>query len=300
MGYAILAFLIIFLLVGSGLLLMFYRELLGQRLAAILEPGSQRDSQSSAVRQVAESIGVFGSSIRKAVATGEKEASVVRKRLVMAGYRREQHVNVLYAARFIVPMLLCVVIYFTGIYHWSPVLTFLFALVIGYLAPDYWLTHQIAARETDLRFGLPDTLDLLVVCLEAGLSLDQAVLRAADELSFTHPAIADELGLVMLEVRAGKPRVDAWRSLTERTDESSVRMLVSILIQSDQFGTGISRTLRIHSDTMRTQRKQRVEEMAAKTTVKLVFPLALLIFPSVMLVAVGSAFIQIGQLFHAW
>jgi tight adherence protein C len=126
------------------------------------------------------------------------------------------------------------------------------------------------------------------------------VLRAADELRFTHPVIADELGLVMLEVRAGKPRVDAWRALTDRTDDSSIRMLVSILIQADQFGTGISKTLRIHSETMRVQRKQRIEELAAKTTVKLIFPLALLIFPSVMLVAVGSAFIQIYQLFQNW
>jgi tight adherence protein C len=298
MEYAILAFVIVFLLLASGLLLLFYRELLGQRLAALL--GSRDVIAPSKVERMTESLGGFGESVRKTFMKGEKEASVVQKRLIMAGYRKEQHINVLYASKAGVPLLLCLVAFATGAYHWSPFIVFLLAIAIGYLAPDYWLTHRITARENDIRVGLPDTLDLLVVCLEAGLSLDQAVLRASDELRFTHPVIADELGLVMLEVRAGKSRVDAWRALTERTDDSSVRMLVSVLIQADQFGTGISRTLRIHSDTMRTQRKQRVEELAAKTGVKLVFPLALLIFPSVMLVAVGSALIQIGKLFNAW
>jgi tight adherence protein C len=143
-------------------------------------------------------------------------------------------------------------------------------------------------------------LDLLVVCLEAGLSLDQAVLRTSDELRFSHPVIADELALVMLEVRAGKSRVAAWRSLAERTDLDDIRMLVSILVQADQFGTGISKTLRTHSETMRTRRRQRVEEIAAKTSVKLVFPLVLFIFPSIFVVALGSAVIQISEGFKVF
>jgi tight adherence protein C len=136
---------------------------------------------------------------------------------------------------------------------------------------------------------------VLVVCLEAGLSLDQAVLRAIDELRPSHPAIADELGLSMLEVRAGRARVEAWRSLAERIDVEAVRMLVSILVQADQFGTGVSKTLRTHSETMRIRRRQRVEELAAKTSVKLVFPLLLFIFPTLWVVVLGPAIITITE-----
>lgn len=298
MEYAIFAFLIFFLLITSGLLLLFYREVLGQRLATIL--GSRGTSASpvvSKVKQAAESLGTFAESLQKVVPKSEKETSVVQKRLILAGYRNESHLNIFYASKAAVPVLLCMMAVASGAYRLSPFVVFLVAIVIGYLAPDYWLGHSIKSREIKSRLGLPDTLDLLVICLEAGLSLDTAVLRAADELRFTHPVMADELGLVMLEVRAGKPRVDAWRALAERTDSSPIRMLVSILIQADQFGTGISKTLRIHSDSMRTQRKQLIEELAAKTSVKLVFPLALCIFPSVFAVAIGPALIQITQLF---
>ena len=296
MVYAFLAFIVFFLLVSSALLLLFYRELLGQRLAGILASRTVGAQPTlSKVQRAAESLGGFAGSIQKVMPKSEKETSVVQKRLVMAGYREKNHINVFYAFKAIAPLLLCVAAFATGAYQWSPFVVFLTAMVIGYLAPDYWLGHRITARQNDIRLGLPDVLDLLVVCLEAGLSLDQAVLRATDELSFSHPVIGDELGLVMLEVRAGRSRVDAWRSLAERTDVDAVRMLVSILVQADQFGTGISKTLRIHSDTMRTRRKQRVEEVAAKTAVKLVFPLVLFIFPSLFVVTLGPALILISE-----
>jgi tight adherence protein C len=296
MGYAISAFIIFFLLIASGLLLLFYREALGQRLAGIL--ASRQDSglnAASKVRQAAESFGSIAGSIQMLVPKSEKEASLVQKRLARAGFRNESAINILYAAKALVPMLLCVVVTATGVYHWSPFLIFAGAIVLGYLLPDYWLDHRIQARGDEIRMGLPDVLDLLVICLEAGLSLDQGVLRATDEMRSSHPAIADELGLAMLEVRAGKPRTDAWRSLAERTNLDAVRLLVSILVQADQFGTGISKTLRIHSDTMRTRRKQRVEELAAKTPVKLVFPLVLFIFPSLFVVTMGPAMILIME-----
>jgi tight adherence protein C len=159
----------------------------------------------------------------------------------------------------------------TGAYRWTWFVVFAIASVIGYLIPDYVLDHLIKAREEEIRRGLPDLLDLLVVCLEAGLSLDQAMWRAVDEMRPSYLAIADEFGLAMLEVRAGRPRVQAWRSLGERNDLEAMHILVSILVQTDQFGTGISMTLRSHSETMRTRRRQFVEEEAAKTTVKLLF-----------------------------
>ena len=135
----------------------------------------------------------------------------------------------------------------------------------------------------------------MVVCLEAGLSIDQAAIRSSEEMSFSHPAIADELALAMLEVRVGQPRMEAWKHLAERTNVEAIRMLVTILVQADQFGTGISRTLRVHSDTMRTQRRQKLEELAAKTAVKLIFPLALFIFPSFFVVVLGPALLMLAE-----
>ena len=143
-------------------------------------------------------------------------------------------------------------------------------------------------------------LDLLVICMEAGQSLDQATARTAQELSRAQPEISDELGVVVLEQRAGRPRADAWRHFAERTAVDSVRNLVSVLVQAEQFGTSIAKTLRIHSDTLRTQRRQQVEEQAAKTTVKLVFPLVFFIFPSIFLVALGPAAIIIQESFKTF
>ena len=296
MGYAIAAFIVFFLLVASGLLLLFYREVLGQRLAGILRPRGETGSTiGSKFREAAESFGIVAGSIQKVVPKSEKEVSIIRKRLVRAGFRNEGAINAVYASKAILPVMLCVIAVATGLYRWSPVVVFGAAILLGYIVPDFILDSLIKKRANQIRRGLPDVLDLLVVCLEAGLSLDQSVLRAVDELRSSFPAIVDELGLVMLEVRAGRPRTEAWRGLSERTDVDGIRTLVSILIQADQFGTGISKTLRIHSDTMRTRRRQRVEEMAAKTAVKLVFPLLIFIFPSLWVVVLGPAIILISE-----
>jgi tight adherence protein C len=168
---------------------------------------------------------------------------------------------------------------------------------LGYLLPDYWLEYRIRARANALQQGLPDLLDLMVVCLEAGLSIDQAALRSSEAMRFSHPAIADELTLVTLEVRAGQSRMEAWRHLAERTNVEAIRIFVTMLVQADQFGTGVSRTLRVHSDTMRIQRRQKLEELAAKTAVKLVFPLALFIFPSFFVVVLGPAILTLAEAF---
>jgi len=142
-------------------------------------------------------------------------------------------------------------------------------------------------------------LDLLIICIEAGLSLDQATARAAEELRKAQPELCDELTVVVLEQRAGRPRADCWRNMADRTGVDSVRNLVSMLIQSEQLGTSIARTLRIHSDTLRTQRVQAVEEAAAKLTIKLLFPLVFFIFPSLFLVVLGPAIISMMAGFGA-
>jgi tight adherence protein C len=159
------------------------------------------------------------------------------------------------------------------------------------MAPDFWLSNRISARKLKLRLGLPEALDLIVICVEAGLSMDKATMRTAEELRISQPAIADELNLVYLEQRAGRPRGEAWRNLGDRTDVDTIRSLASILIQADKFGTSIGKMLRAHSETLRTRRRQDAEEQAAKTTVKLVFPLVLFIFPSLFVVTLGPSMI---------
>ena len=196
-----------------------------------------------------------------------------------------------YAAKVLVPGGLCVLVTVTHIYALSPLFVYALAAGLGYLAPDLWLSNRVAARQMRLRLGLPEALDLLVICVEAGLSIDRATMRAAEELQISQADIADELNLVYLEQRAGRPRSEAWTHAAERTGVDTIRSLASILIQADKFGTSIGRTLRGHADTLRTQRRQDAEEKAAKTTVKLVFPLVIFIFPSLFVVTLGPAMI---------
>jgi tight adherence protein C len=144
---------------------------------------------------------------------------------------------------------------------------------------------------------LPDVLDLLVICMEAGLSLDQATARTAQELNQSQPELCDELNIVVLEQHAGRGRADAWKHMAERTGVESVRNLVSMLVQTEQFGTSIAKVLRVHSDSLRVQRVQMIEELASKTSVKLVFPLVLFIFPALFLVTLGPAAIVMVESF---
>jgi tight adherence protein C len=208
--------------------------------------------------------------------------------------------RIFYAAKVFVPATLFLLVLITGIGRYSPFFAYAMALGLGFLVPDFWLGRQISIRQARIRRGLPDVLDLLVICIEAGQSMDQATARTAEELHRAQPAISDELSVVVLEQRAGRPRADAWRHFAERTAVDSVRNLVSVLVQSEKFGTSVAKTLRVHSDTLRTQRRQKVEEQAAKTTVKLVFPLVLFIFPSLFLVTLGPAVIIMTESFHKY
>jgi tight adherence protein C len=227
----------------------------------------------------------------------QAEVSVAQQRLIRAGYRTDSAVKVFYGMKVLVPVALCTVVLCSGLASESPFIAYAAALGVGYLAPDFWMGRKIAARQTRIRLGLPDMLDLLIICIEAGLGLDQATARAAQELSSAQPAISDEFGVVVLEQRAGCPRSDAWRHLAERTDVETVRTLVSMVVQSEKFGTSVAKILRTHSETLRTRRVQAVEEQAAKTTIKLIFPLVLFIFPSLFLVTLGPAFILMSESF---
>jgi tight adherence protein C len=300
MGLAGLTFLFIFLLVASGGLILFYREAMIERISSAITPRPRQGSLREAIEQTGATLGSVVERFERVLPKSTAEMSVVQKRLVRAGYRSDSAVKLFYGAKVIVPLVLCILALMTGVGSYSPFFIYLVALGLGFLLPDFWLSNRISARQARIRRGLPDVLDLLVICIEAGLSLDQAVARTAEELKLAHPVVSDELDIVVLEQRAGLPRADAWKHFAERTNVESVRNLVSVLVQSEKFGTSVAKTLRIHSDTLRTQRRQTVEEQAAKTTVKLVFPLVLFIFPSLFLVTLGPAAITVMESFDRY
>jgi len=300
MGLAVFTFCVIFLLIVSGGLLLFYREAMLQRMRTVVATGDKRGNFSSVLQQTGVALGEVIYQFERVLPKSQAEVSVTQQRLIRAGYRRDSALKNFYAAKVLIPMILCVLVTITGLAHASPFVVYICAVGLGFLAPDFWLGRRIAKRQSDIRRGLPDVLDLLVICIEAGQSLDQATMRTSQELSAAHPAITDELSIVVLEQRAGRARIDAWRNFADRTAVDSVRNLVSVLVQSEQFGTSAAKTLRVHSDTLRTQRRQKVEEQAAKTTIKLVFPLVFFIFPSLFLVTIGPAAITISESFKKY
>jgi tight adherence protein C len=168
--------------------------------------------------------------------------------------------------------------------------------IIGFYLPNLWLHFKIKNRKNTIRDGFPDALDLLTVCVEAGMGLDSAITRVAREIALTNKVLSDELNLYNLEMRAGKFRRDALKNLAMRTDLEEVNNLVTLLIQTDKFGTSVAKALKVYSDTMRTQRFQRAEEMAAKIPVKLLFPLILFIFPALFVAILGPAVINIYRI----
>jgi tight adherence protein C len=297
MGFAIFAFWVIFLLIASGGLLLFYREAMLKQISRAITQRTKRGSLSYTLQKTGSSLGVMVEQFERVVPKTQAEVSVAQQRLIRAGYRTDSAVKVFYGMKVLVPVALCTAVLCSGLASESPFIAYAAALGVGYLAPDFWMGRKIAARQTHIRLGLPDMLDLLIICIEAGLGLDQAMARAAQELSSAQPAISDEFGVVVLEQRAGRPRSDAWRHLAERTDVDTVRTLVSMVVQSEKFGTSVAKILRTHSETLRTQRVQAVEEQAAKTTIKLIFPLVLFIFPSLFLVTLGPAFILMSESF---
>lgn len=299
MGYAILSFFTVFVLVASMGLLLFYRETMVSRINEVIRPRPKNKNLVETMRESKFSLSAVVERFEQMLPKSQAEVSVITKRLMIAGYREESAVKVFYGWKVLLPLLLCAVALVTGLGDKSPFVVYLACLGIGFLGPDFWLGKMISRRQHRIRRGLPDVLDLLVVCMEAGLSLDQACSRTSVELKKVQPDLCDELGMVVLEQRAGRPRADAWRNLGERTGEEGVRNLVATLIQSEQLGTSIAKTLRVHSETLRTQRIQQVEELAAKTTVKIVFPLVFFIFPSLFLVTLGPAAILMMDQFKA-
>jgi tight adherence protein C len=220
-----------------------------------------------------------------------KEMGQLRLRLVQAGYRREEALTVFFGIRVTFALLLFSL--FSSSVLARPNMTIALAgLGVGYVLPGMVLARLAKRRAHRIRLSLADALDLLVVSVEAGLGLDQALSRVGSELAFAYPELSEELRLVNLELRAGKARPEALRNLADRTGVEDLNSLVTMMIQTDKFGTSVAQSLRVHSETLRTKRRQRAEEAAAKTGVKMVFPLVFCIFPAIWVVTIGPAAIK--------
>jgi tight adherence protein C len=230
--------------------------------------------------------------LSKALPLSPEETSKTRTWLMQAGYRDPKHVTLYFALRVIGVIVGVGTVLALGIGLDSP--WFLVGIPgLGFLLPRFILKRMIKARQHRIRIGLADALDLTVICVEAGLSLDQAMARVGDDLSHAHPDLSDEYHLVNLEMRAGKPRPEALRNLADRTGVDDIKALVGVLIQTDRFGTSVAQALRVHSDGLRTERRQRAEEQAAKTTIKMVPALVVFVLPSMFFVTLGPAVIQL-------
>jgi tight adherence protein C len=227
--------------------------------------------------------------ISRAIPLSPADVSRTRAWLIQAGLRESRHVSYYFGSRILLAVVgLIGVITFAGFDN-----LFLLAGVpgLGFFIPRFLLKRMIRDRQQRIRLGLPDALDLTVICVEAGLALDQALMRVGQDLHHAHPDLSDEFHLINLEMRAGKPRAEALRNLIDRTGVDDIRALVGTLIQTDRFGTSVAQALRVHSDSLRTARRQRAEEQAAKTTIKMVPPLVVFVLLPFLFVSVGPALI---------
>lgn len=232
-----------------------------------------------------------------------RDNAAVRERLIHAGFTAPSAVAIYWAVRLTLALgLPAAVVLLLPLVGASGRMVFFVALyfgLVGWIAPAFFVGGRRKRRQHEIQVVMPDALDLLVICVEAGLGLNQALVRVAQEMAHMSQLLSDQLTLVNLEIRAGTPREDALRNLGERTGVPDMRSLVAMLIQTDRFGTSVAQALRIQADTLRTIRRQRAEEAAAKTTIKMLFPLAICIFPAMFVVILGPAIIQIIRTFDS-
>jgi len=231
------------------------------------------------------------------VPASPKDVTVMQRRLIRAGYRNPNALKILYGAKAVfgvlVPSLTGIVLLKSTMDPGNKAAAILAAVAIGFFGPNEFVRMAAKRRQKQIQRGLANALDLMVVCVESGLGLDQAIMQVAKELEQAHPEITEELAIVNFELKAGKRRAEALRNLADRTAVEDLKKLVAVLIQADRFGTGVAQSLRAHSDYMRVQARQVAEEKAAKLGVKLVFPIFFCILPSLFVVTVGPVVMKI-------
>jgi tight adherence protein C len=294
---ALLLALVLFVLVMAGVSLVGLKLWVRPKEAMERVAGinvQQRDQvplhPSLVVHQLLQKIGAV-------LPQNPKDVSVMQRRLIRAGFRGPNSLKILYGTKVLfgvlTPALVSMLVSSSDMEATNKLLVILAALAAGFFGPNEYVKAVSQRRQKELRRGLPNALDLLVVCVESGLGLDQAILQVSKELEHAHPEITEEFGLVNLELKAGKRRVEALRNLADRTTVDELKKLVAVLIQADRFGTSIAQSLRGHADFMRVQARQIAEEKAAKLGVKLVFPIFFCILPSLFVVTVGPVAMRI-------
>lgn len=266
------------------------------------EPLSKNDSNKEIKNSALRGVFSFLSSLGRGVMSEKsKEYSAMRIKFLKAGVRNTNALALFWGTRLFLSVLLPFwflifrTVLLPAVSSTATLIIVIFLILAGWLLPSLWLDMKTAIRKRKIFEGLPDALDLLVVCVEAGMGLDAAISRVGKEIKLSHKELSDELKFLNLEIRAGKSRQEALRNFAFRTDIEEVRNLVTVLIQTDKFGTSIAQALRVYSDVFRTKRYQKAEEIAAKLPTKLIFPLIIFIFPSLFVALLGSAAIQIYE-----
>lgn len=297
-GLLISAAITIFLLAAALILAFTGKEAVDERLMEIASPtpvvarsaSIALDGQpATGLGQAASSFTGFLRPVRALISANDEDLSY---RLSLAGFRKPEHIEIYTASKMLFPILALVAASFSGD---NMLMVALIGVVIGFFGPDIVVTQMAQRRKDSIQRALPDALDLLVICMEAGLGIDQALVRVGEEVRLTSPPLSEELMIINREQRAGKPRLEAWRSMSDRVDIDYVRQFVSMLVQTERFGTPIANALGQFADTLRVKRMQAAEEMAAKVGVKLLFPLVLFIFPSVFVVTIGPAILNVQR-----
>ena len=284
----------IFLIVATLIMMLGGNEAVDARLmeiAATQAGDSTSDAPKSDLAKAAAGITGAFKPIRDLISGSDGD---LEYRLASAGFRKSEHIQVYMAVKMLLPVVGIVAGTFFGSNMIAVMST---GAMVGFFGPDLVLSNLVKRRQESIKYALPDALDLLVICLEAGLGIDQAMVRVGEEMRQTSPPLADELQIINREQRAGKPRLEAWRSMAARVDVDFVRQFVSMLVQTERYGTPIAQALGQFADNMRVRRTQAAEEMAAKTGVKLLFPLVLFIFPSIFVVSLGPAILGIQKVF---
>jgi len=240
---------------------------------------------------------VFVKRMSKVVPRSPKAMTAMRRRFARAGYYTLTPIALFTLAQLALPVIFGLIPLYFRPQGVQAIVFVMIAAMVGYQIPSFWLYRKTVIRQQEIQNGLPDLLDLLIVCLEAGSALDQALIKSTDELELAYPALAEEFRLLITEIRAGKPRLEAFRNLASRCGVEDVRALVAMLVQTDRFGTSVTQALRTHADVARSKRRQRAEERAAKLGVKMVFPLVFMLFPAFFVVTLGPAVIQFVRVF---
>jgi tight adherence protein C len=285
----ILLFLLLFIAVFSVLILLLRRRV---RLQDRVDP-SEAAGGGFEWRDLAHRIEDLAKPLGQMIPRSAEDLSKEERMLVQAGIRSRDAVFVLWGIRVMVGVGSLIAFMASGLFWNNPLIYLVLTLIAALMLPEVWLRWRVAERKRNIEWALPDFMDLAVVCVEAGLGLDQTIQRVGRELRLPHPDLGDELRLYSLETQAGRSRPEALRNLAERTGVEELRSFAAVLIQSDRFGTSVAQTLRVFSDDLRIKRRQKAEEAAAKLTVKIVPPLIFFIFPAILLVVAGPGMIAI-------